>query len=101
VENLYFQLTRELNADGPIAALASGQAFLPEFKPPISIRGPGGFEQVSAAAVPRGASGYKAIGFEVRLVVLMVTGSSWARGQWQDYVTSAMLGSQSGGSPAG
>jgi hypothetical protein len=26
VENLYFDLTRELNADGPIAALASGQA---------------------------------------------------------------------------
>jgi len=26
VENLYFELTRELNADGPIAALASGQA---------------------------------------------------------------------------
>jgi len=26
VENLYFELTRELNAEGPIAALASGQA---------------------------------------------------------------------------
>jgi hypothetical protein len=26
VENLYFDLTRELNAEGPVAALASGQA---------------------------------------------------------------------------
>ncbi|MBV8202483.1 MAG: hypothetical protein JOZ15_17835, partial [Acidobacteria bacterium] len=26
MENLYFELTRELNAEGPIAALASGQA---------------------------------------------------------------------------